>query len=194
MRKIFIVVFLLLSVILSSCRPISNPVADTSSQPSSGKSVPVTENKVVVDKEALEIEPRGIGIAYNAESVSVNYQSLVPLPLGHASKSPSEGNMFLVVGVAITNNTVQEIKTEDVVEIYIVDGDGTRFDVKPDASPVVSDKIPKGVLKAGETADTQIGFEVPANRTDYRLVYSIDGGEKVVYDLSDGITPPEIPG
>jgi hypothetical protein len=131
-----------------------------------------------------ELETYSIG-----ESIEMNDMVLtvneVSSPAGDQFTKPSEGYKFLVVDLTLINNSSTAVNISSLMQMFVKDSAGRKFDVDIWATTAGGGTTPDGEYAPGETIRGQVGYEVPADETQFIFVFEADfwGTGKILVDL-----------
>lgn len=110
-------------------------------------------------------------IAMGTTSITVNQ---VTSPLGDEFNQPNPGNKFLVVDLTIQNQAATSISVSTLLQTWLKDQSGQKYDVDLMASVASGGTTPDGEIAPGEVLRGQIGFQVPATTTGLVFVFDAD--------------------
>ncbi|GIV70077.1 DUF4352 domain-containing protein [Caldilinea sp.] len=106
-------------------------------------------------------------------------------PAGDQFSKPNPGNKFLVVDLTIENKGTAAITISTLLQMWLKDPSGKKYDVDLMASTASGGSSPDGEIAAGEKLRGQVGFQVPDNATGLVFVFDADvwGSGKVFVAL-----------
>jgi hypothetical protein len=131
-----------------------------------------------------ELETFSIG-----ESIEMNNMVLtvneISSPAGDQFTKPTEGYKFLVVDLTLINNSSNAVNISSLMQMYVKDSEARKFSVDIMATTAANGTTPDGEYAPGETIRGQVGYEVPADETQFVFSFEADfwGTGKILVEL-----------
>ncbi|MEJ2446408.1 MAG: DUF4352 domain-containing protein [Anaerolineales bacterium] len=132
--------------------------------------------------------------------IQVNDRILVVLgwdqPPGGDLNPPEEGKKYLVVDLLIANPGTNSFNSSPVFQMTLKSPSGQKYNLNGKANAASGSNLPNGEVNPGEVIRGKVGFQVPADQTDFIFVYEANliGLGEVSVDLGPtpvAIDPPE---
>lgn len=87
---------------------------------------------------------------------------------------PDAGNQFVLVDVSITNRGSEAETVSSLLQMWLKDATGQKYDVDIMASSLTGASTPDGDIVAGETLRGQVGYQTPVDVTGLVFVFDAD--------------------
>jgi hypothetical protein len=120
-----------------------------------------------------EQETYQIGDVIKADDMTITINE-VYTDNGDEFFGPKEGFEFLVVDVMFENLGDDSEALSSLLQMYIKNPAGNKFDLDLMASASSGGTMPDGEIAAGEKIRGQVGFEVPADAEELTLVFDVN--------------------
>jgi len=100
---------------------------------------------------------------------------------GNQFIAPKAGNRFIKVNLTIENNSKEKTTISSLLQMYLKDGEGTKYQ----QTFLPSQKQVDGELLAGDKIKGDLVYEVPKTASDFKFYYNASWltGQSIVIDL-----------
>lgn len=134
---------------------------------------------------AINVYEPGDSVAFEGVETAVNSVRTED-SLGQFSE-PAEGNEFVIVDIAITNETGEEQRFSTILQMMLKDGQGYTFQESLTASTSLDRAFDEGTpLSDGETRRGELAYEVPTRASPLYWVFEFQlfaNGDKTFWQL-----------
>ena len=113
----------------------------------------------------------GESIEMNDILLTVNEVSIIA---GDEFNTPSEGYKYLSLDLTLVNNSSNPINISSLLQMFVKDSQCRNFSLDFMATSAAGASSPDGEYAPGETIRGQVGYQVPADETQF--VFSFDAG------------------
>lgn len=145
-------------------------------------------DEVAVLEQDLQIDIFDLGdsVAYGDVEVTVN-ETRNEDSLGEFS-DPEEGNEYVVVDIAITNETGEDQRFSTILQMTVKDGEGYTYQEDLSGMTSLDRAFDEGTpLADGETRRGELAYQVPVDRSPLYWVFEFElfaEGDKTFWQLS----------
>jgi len=112
---------------------------------------------------------------------SISVVSPVSFSNGNESYMPGTSRKYVVVDVQVKNPTSLEFNFAPVVQTYLSDNSGNRYDMAPSE---LGNPLAAGVILPGETKRGQLSYNVPVDVTGLVFHFVTDDSYDISYSQS----------
>ncbi len=106
---------------------------------------------------------------------------------------PEEGNVFVWVDVSFENAGAQSASVSSLMEMFLKDSEGRKYDVDLLSSTASGETTPDGQIPAGDKLRGTVGYSIPENIGLIHWIYSQLFGGSVRFNLGEVQPPPPTP-
>jgi len=202
--RIYILVFTSLSLVLSGCDPIRQPLllASAPSLPTTSPSVPLPI-QATQTTSSPSTNPYGLSNYNVGDIIYVGDQILMISGWEFLSLNPSlkleKDQKFIAVDLLIVNLSQTAILLSGLTQISLIDANSQIYYTSFSATTAANGGNINGTLTPGEKVRGKIGFQIPSEANNLQFIYDVGKiGQKVFINLgSNPISfdpPPFFPG
>jgi len=113
----------------------------------------------------------------NISTIALRIDKPIVYDQGSYPYLPGTGRQYVIITVHITNHTTSGFAFAPVIQTYVTDSSGTRYEMAPTS---LDNPIQAGMITPGRTQSGQLSFAVPNNATNLVLHFAASSPAKEI--------------
>jgi len=113
----------------------------------------------------------------NVSTIALRIDKPITYDHGSYPYLPGTGRQYIVITAHITNHTADHFEFAPVVQTYVTDSSGARYEMAPTS---LDNPIQAGTIAPGHTQTGQLSYAVPNNATKLVLHFAANSPTKEI--------------